>query len=501
MDCVFRIVFGGAGGRLYDCGRVTFAVKATMSRDSKQPSGGRQQRQSSFTEPVTSATISSFRNVGNPAPYTLYTVQVSGSVRSWSLEKRFSDFDDFHHALSEAFPSPPNPPVPANLPPKKFFSRLSESVIQERRSKLEEYLNVLLQCPDPRWRRSTICREFLAVPSSQVRRVRSAGDNLNPKGSETLHEQRRRSSYVDNGELLDPETWVEECRDLQSTMTSIRQLVVRRENMITSMGGSSSGQVSQTLELQNTAKKMISDASRRISVLQKSLQTWDTHPAGGSPGSRSLRSAMSFDLPSARTTGLWPLFGKPPESHLPTGYAESTQGDFPEEDIHQGPVLSSREISRRQDLVDQLCRDHHHLLKEVNKGATELLRDRQNPADQGGGRRRIFGDFLRSTSSTPSMPSTSPSHRFFGTPDEPDPTVKQRSMDTTSVLKLQESMLSHQDNHLEEITAVLRRQKMIGTAIGEELDVQNRLLDSIDDQVDKVGRNLKSAEHKIGKLG
>lgn len=53
---------------------------------------------------------------------------------------------------------------------------------------------------------------------------------------------------------------------------------------------------------------------------------------------------------------------------------------------------------------------------------------------------------------------------------------------------------------LEQMLAVIQRQKELGRAIGDELDLQNAMLRDVDDKVDVAGARLRGANEKIKRL-
>jgi len=75
-----------------------------------------------------------------------YTINVTGNINSWSISKRFSQFEELHSNLLEELMLEELPKGCA-LPPKKlklFSSHLSPAFIEERRILLENYLKKLL---------------------------------------------------------------------------------------------------------------------------------------------------------------------------------------------------------------------------------------------------------------------------------------------------------------------------------------------------------------------
>jgi len=82
-----------------------------------------------------------------------YVVNVKGSFNSWSVEKRYSQFEELQLGLVDAKGQHSLHGLPTNLdlPPKKyklFTSHISPQFIEERRCLLENYLRKLLTSPD-----------------------------------------------------------------------------------------------------------------------------------------------------------------------------------------------------------------------------------------------------------------------------------------------------------------------------------------------------------------
>jgi len=74
-----------------------------------------------------------------------YVVNVVGTQSSWSLSKRFSQFEELHQIMVTDYGK--SLPIGTDLPPKKiklFTSHVSASFIEERRCLLEAFLRKLL---------------------------------------------------------------------------------------------------------------------------------------------------------------------------------------------------------------------------------------------------------------------------------------------------------------------------------------------------------------------
>jgi hypothetical protein len=72
--------------------------------------------------------------------YVLYTVSIFTFYKNWTLKKRYSNFVDLHKILQERISAIKL----VDFPPKRLFKN-SENVIQERKHKLEGYLNFLFK--------------------------------------------------------------------------------------------------------------------------------------------------------------------------------------------------------------------------------------------------------------------------------------------------------------------------------------------------------------------
>jgi regulator of vacuolar morphogenesis len=64
-----------------------------------------------------------------------------------------------------------------------------------------------------------------------------------------------------------------------------------------------------------------------------------------------------------------------------------------------------------------------------------------------------------------------------------------------------QTLFTEQDARLESLSAVIRRQKELGMAIGAELGEQNEMLDDLNSNVDQFGRKMKKADKQMKRLG
>jgi regulator of vacuolar morphogenesis len=67
-------------------------------------------------------------------------------------------------------------------------------------------------------------------------------------------------------------------------------------------------------------------------------------------------------------------------------------------------------------------------------------------------------------------------------------------------LTLQKKTMSQQDESLDVLADIIKRQKEIGMTIGNELDLQNQLLGEVNDDVTRVGDRMAIAGKKLDRV-
>lgn len=134
--------------------------------------------------------------------------------------------------------------------------------------------------------------------------------------------------------------------------------------------------------------------------------------------------------------------------------------------------ITDREYERRQQLVDELTSKQRQYEKALNsldgRGANVNTRAPLN----------TYG---------PSSPS-------FG--EESDTT---QHMDNTALRQEQQRIIEEQDRGLEALSQVLRRQKQMGKAIGDEVDYQTGLIEDLGDETERVDLKIQRETRRIEK--
>lgn len=92
-----------------------------------------------------------------------------------------------------------------------------------------------------------------------------------------------------------------------------------------------------------------------------------------------------------------------------------------------------------------------------------------------------------------------------GTPPSPpvqaQETTTTRQLTSDELFTNQQKQFDQQDSHLNDLTAILRRQRQMGMAINQELLEQNELLDALDGEVQQTQGRLDRNDGLVRKLG
>jgi regulator of vacuolar morphogenesis len=350
-------------------------------------------------------------------PYTLYNITLRLPLRTFVVQKRYSEFTALDAALRSIVSAPP--PVP--LPGKSWFSSTASSpeLTEERRQGLEAYLRTIAESPDRRWRDTTVWRAFLNLPSSTTASSSSRAD---------LHA----SITSPDGTLVaaDPTVWLDVHREMKGQLHDARLYLGKRDSATTAQGQHEAGA---------NAKRCLVKAGGLIASLEQGLK------------------AMS----SAAESG---------------GWGASSVGEG--------------ELRRRKDLLASAKVEKEGL----EKLALSLAIKGQNIGSSNG----TAAATQRDKTTLFGLGVTKPSGRVLGAP-LPE-TNKTRELDNEGVLQLQKQMMRDQDLDVEELAKIVRRQKEMGLAIHDELELQNEMLGRLDEDVTRVNDKVNIAKKRVGKI-
>lgn len=145
----------------------------------------------------------------------------------------------------------------------------------------------------------------------------------------------------------------------------------------------------------------------------------------------------------------------------------------------EGMELLQGEIRRRKDLVSSARKERDGLESLANSLASKRATQNASSATAAS---TTDKNALFSSSAGGSRPLFSVG-RVLGAP-LPE-TDKTRELDNQGVLQLNDEYMREQDRAVEGMLKNVGRMKEIGVAIGEEIDLQNRMLEDLDQDVDK----------------
>ncbi|GJJ09432.1 hypothetical protein Clacol_003654 [Clathrus columnatus] len=164
-----------------------------------------------------------------------------------------------------------------------------------------------------------------------------------------------------------------------------------------------------------------------------------------------------------------------------------------EELSNQG--LAPGELQRRNDMIARLQDDCERLQKMVSaiRSTRQVGVIGQTPSSQ--------ADREALLSSSQSKPYTMNVSRVFGAKQAPEETEQTRPLDNHGLLGLQKLQMEQQDDQVARLTTILRRQKQLGTAISQEIEEQNELLDDLTRSVDVTAQKLSTAGKDLRRVG
>jgi regulator of vacuolar morphogenesis len=199
-----------------------------------------------MSENIQAIYVRNSENREKPKPHTVYRIEIHAAVRSWSIWKRFSEFEKFHSQLIAQFPKHPPPNA---LPPKHWFTSTygNADKIEDRRRGLDAYLRGIMSSRDDRWRQTDVWREFLSIPTGRP---------------------------LDASSMYTSESWLDEFREMQTSAREVRSLINKRETHI------ARNEISASHNCTMQAKKLLTVLSSRLSDLDSGL----TGLANGSSG-------------------------------------------------------------------------------------------------------------------------------------------------------------------------------------------------------------------------
>ncbi|OAX83856.1 hypothetical protein ACJ72_01786 [Emergomyces africanus] len=345
-----------------------------------------------------------------PKPYTIYNISIRLPLRTFVIQKRYSEFVAFHSSLTSQVTAPP--PVP--LPGKSWFVNTNSNPIyrEKRREGLEEYIRAINEAEDPQWRNSSAWRSFLNLPSAAL-------SNSSTRTASNLHAAATTPGAGGNAApITDPTTWLDCYRDAKSQLHDARLHLTRRDQATTPQ---------KQHECSAQAKSSLVRAGTLMTGLDNGLKNLGDSSAWG------------------------------------------------------GDKLGSGELRRRKDLLSSVRKEKDGLESLLNAMTAKTKLD--NAVASAQDKEALVG-----------APKPRPG-RVLG--KETDQT---RELDNQGVLQLQQQVMENQDLSLEDLRKVIARQKELGVAIHNELEIQNEMLKMVDEDAERVNRKVQIGKKRIGKI-
>ncbi|KAJ6779365.1 hypothetical protein PWT90_04030 [Aphanocladium album] len=354
----------------------------------------------------------SISDEGSGKPYTLYNITLRLPLRSFVVQKRYSDFNKLHETLlQQVGASPPQP-----LPQKHWLKSTvnSPDLTRERQVGLERYLKTIAESPDRRWRDTSAWRSFLNLPSS------STTNSAASVGG--------RASNVASG-AADPSTWLEMHKELKQHLHDARVSLSKRD------GAADTGNMTGVAEAAAAARKSIVRGGTLVVILTDGLKK-----------------------------------------------------------LQESGRIGDGELRRRRDLISTA--------KMEREGLDKLANSMPTSAALGSG----SSNGARGLSASPEKAKllngngARPGGRRLGGGAPAQETDKTRELDNQGVLMLQQEEMKTQDLQIDQLTAIIRRQKEMGLQINEEVERQTQMLDMLDEDEARVRGKLGVANNRIRKM-
>ncbi|KAA1066090.1 hypothetical protein PGT21_020889 [Puccinia graminis f. sp. tritici] len=387
-------------------------------------------------------------------PYVLYTIEIGTKLKSYTICRRYSQFERLSEDLKLELDSAVSRRWLPILPPKSTSlvgyltgsgSLINQpSKIAERQAGLERWLKTVIVHKElkDKTSKSRALMDFLEIPSS-----------LNSTSSSATH----KSSHMDDHSAnpFTSQSWLAEHNEIRASVREMYDLLSRRDELL-HQSTSTSVTLTKLNQINVDGKRNLENITARLGRLTESLKLF-TQP----------------DTPKGRGT------------------------------------LTEGETSRRMQLISTLQDDCERLSKKILARAeigTGIRQANQVLSSESASRDRaeLLGTHSNGSNSRPTTrvlggggPTGSASRNLPA-----EETVETRQRDNR---RLMDHQLNHviaqtQDDKLKSLTQILSRQKLLGLMINQELAEQNEILDDLDRDVDSASRKLKEATKKINRL-
>ncbi|KAI0904405.1 Phox homologous domain-containing protein [Ustulina deusta] len=205
---------------------------------------------------ITIPTTSLHTPADGSKPYTLYNTTLRLPLRTYVVQKRYSEFAALHSTLTALVGAPP----PAPLPAKSWFKSTlnSPELTEDRRRCLEAYLRAIAESPDRRWRDTPAWRTFLNLPA-----LSSAGNSAaSVRGGYGVPNRDAANAAA----AQDPGTWLDLHAEMKRDFQETRRCLARRD---------AATENAVALEAGSAAKKALVKAGGLLTCLRDGLKSME----------------------------------------------------------------------------------------------------------------------------------------------------------------------------------------------------------------------------------
>ncbi|KAI3649863.1 hypothetical protein MP228_005495 [Amoeboaphelidium protococcarum] len=384
-------------------------------------------------------------------PYISYQIEVITETKLWVVWHRYSEFDQLARVLSIDC----GPLANASLPPKSSLlspfsgtsNRLNEKSrdqLERRRVCLDEWLQyIALDKDDPiatRWRDSERWKDFIGLNWNERYGIQQSTSSSVKRKADATGGDNYRDDMDDFADALN---------EIQKTLASLeRQVAEKQENT----QADTQGVVASSLPM--------------------SIRSYIPQLNSNQSGDLQQSSMIIKQLNDCR------------KNLLSIGH-RLKQIDYHLQDVTyiEQQKLSDKEVIRRLDVIQNLSRQKDSLLEQVSHIKSLVS---NSSRDQSAERRELLDV---SSSYAPS------SVRIFGKSAAEIEKMDNRDLQDHSV-----QVIVSQDQQLDVLLQSIRRQKHVGIAISDELDVQKAMIDDLDAGVDRTQARVSGISTQIKKL-
>jgi len=273
-------------------------------------------------------------------------------------------------------------------------------------------------------------------------------------------------------DITSSEQWLEECRNLDVVINEIKTCIAARKKFVTR------NETAAACEATVLARKNHNTLCSKYAALERELHRQINEYYSNAQEQESNNTAVESN----------------------PGFFSSVLGGTKKQ--KNRTLLSKGELSRRQDLLENIRTEKIQLEKLLGNTKSTDNSSQSNISDKGyysvkNGSNR---ENSNGNSSAGINHSSSKSRRKFGVQISQEVEESTQGLDNIQILQLQKDMLQGQDKTLEQFSTILNRQRKIGETINQELDLQNELLDDLDSNVNKVQLGLGQAEKRMKKV-